>query len=652
METSHPHSVEHVAYTNRPPSAWAPLRRPLFRALWIATVVSNIGTWMHEVGASWLMTSLAPSPLMVALVQAATSLPMVFLALPAGALADVVDRRRYLIVTQLWMLVTAALLGTCTWIGMTNAWLLLGFTFALGCGAAMTMPAWAAIAPDLVPREELQAAVTLNGLGMNVARAIGPALAGLIVAAFGPATVFLLNAVSFLGVLAVLFRWRRIPRESTLPAERLFGAMRAGLRYARHSKMLQAVLMRAAAFFLFASAPWALLPLLVRQEIGGGPDVYGLFLTAIGAGAVVTAFFLPRIRTKLSCGALVALATIIYAVAALMLAQVRNVYALDAVMFAMGAGWITVMSSLQVAAQAALPGWVRARGLACFMVIFMGGMAGGSVLWGQVATIVGMPQALIAAAVGALFGVALTWRIRLGGHEGVELVPSMHWPAPLVAKDPEMDQGPVMIQLEYRVDATHTERFLSLMQAYREMRRRDGAFFWELFRDTADPSRFIECFMVESWLEHLRQHERVTVADRTIQEELKRCLLGEDYPRVSPTILRSLSLALRAAEWDVRLNLPIADQKRRTNRVIPTPTRLSASCALCVGGMVATVANAALAVSPEGPPKYQKLRYEDYRYLQDPSKRIDWFDPIKHVPLSEDGDNYLSFGGLIRERYE
>lgn len=289
METSHPHSGEHAAYTNRRPSAWAPLRRPQFRALWIATVVSNIGTWMHDVGASWLMTSLAPSPLMVALVQAATSFPVFFLALPAGALADVVDRRRYLIVTQLWMLVTAALLGTFTWVGMTNAWLLLAFTLALGGGAAMTMPVWAAIAPELVTREELQAAVTLNGLGMNVARAIGPALAGLIVAAFGPAMVFLLNAVSFLGVLAVLFRWRRIPRESALPAERLFGAMRAGLRYARHSKCYK--LMRAAAFFLFASATWALLPLLVRQEIGGGPDVYGLFLTAIGAGPSSPRFF-------------------------------------------------------------------------------------------------------------------------------------------------------------------------------------------------------------------------------------------------------------------------------------------------------------------------------------------------------------------------
>ena len=224
------HAIVEKTHEPPRPSAWVPLKQPIFRALWIATVFSNIGTWMHDVGASWLMTSLAPSPLMVALVQAATSLPVFFLALPAGALADIADRRRYLIATQLWMLVTAAILGVCTLIGITNAWLLLAFTFALGCGAAMTMPAWAAIAPELVSRDTLPAAITLNGLGMNVSRAIGPALAGVVVAMSGPATVFLLNAVSFLGVLWVLFGWRRIPRKSTLPAERLLGAMRAGLR--------------------------------------------------------------------------------------------------------------------------------------------------------------------------------------------------------------------------------------------------------------------------------------------------------------------------------------------------------------------------------------------------------------------------------------
>lgn len=534
------HAIVEKTHEPPRPSAWAPLKQPIFRALWIATVFSNIGTWMHDVGASWLMTSLAPSPLMVALVQAATSLPVFFLALPAGALADIADRRRYLIATQLWMLVTAAILGICTLIGITNAWLLLAFTFALGCGAAMTMPAWAAIAPELVSRDILPAAITLNGLGMNVSRAIGPALAGVVVAMSGPATVFLLNAVSFLGVLWVLFGWRRIPRESTLPAERLFSAMRAGLRYVRHSHVLRAVLLRSAAFFVFASATWALLPLLVRQEIGGGPGMYGLFLAAIGAGAVAMAFCLPRVRTRLSRDALVATATLLYAGTAWALAELRSVYALLAVMFTVGISWIIVVSSLQVAAQAALPEWVRARGLSLFMMIFMGSMAVGSVLWGQIASLFGIPQALIGSALGALLGIVLTWPYRIGGHEGMDLVPSMHWPAPLVATEPEPDRGPVMVQLEYHVDPQKLEQFLAIMPSYRQMRRRDGAFYWELFRDIADPARFVECFLVESWLEHLRQHERVTVADRQVQDELKRCLVGEGQPRLAHYLAESI----------------------------------------------------------------------------------------------------------------
>lgn len=277
-------------------SAWGPLRHSVFRALWIAALFSNIGTWMQDVGAGWLMTSLDPSPLMVALIQAATTLPIVILALPAGALADIVDRRRLLIGTQVWMLLMATSLGVCTLLGLTTAWLLLAFTFALGCGSALLMPAWAAIAPELVTPKELQAAITLNSLGINVSRAIGPALAGVIIAASGPAFVFLLNAASFLGVLLVLVRWRRIPHETTLPTERLLGAMRAGLRYARHSPVFQAVLVRTAAFFLFASAAWAFLPLIVRQRLGAGPATYGLLLGAIGAGAVAGAFLLPRLR--------------------------------------------------------------------------------------------------------------------------------------------------------------------------------------------------------------------------------------------------------------------------------------------------------------------------------------------------------------------
>ena len=505
-------------------SAWTPLRHRLFRGLWFATIASNIGTWMHDVGAAWLMTSLAPSPLMVALVQSATTLPVVLLALPAGALADIVDRRRYLIATQLWMLLTAALLSAFTLAGQTTAGSLLIFTFLLGCGTAMSMPAWSAITPELVPKADLQAAVTVNSLGINISRAIGPAIAGMIIAATGPAAVFLLNALSFLGVLFVLTRWRREPHISNLPAERLVGAMRAGLRYAWHSRPLQAVLIRSGGFVLFASALWALLPLLVKKELASGAGIYGALLACVGAGAVINAFFLPRWRNKLSSDRLVAAATIVYALVMLSVAQLRNVYLLGGAMCVGGAAWISVLSSLQIAAQQALPAWVRARGISLSMTVFMGGMAGGSLLWGQTANLVGIPLALSVAAICALVAAMGTWPFRIGAHEGIDFTPSMHWPTPLVEQELTLDQGPIMVSVEYFVNANNINVFQRLMNDMRRMRQRDGAYYWELFTDTADVNRYVEVFMVESWLEHLRQHERVTVADREFQQRIKDCL--------------------------------------------------------------------------------------------------------------------------------
>ncbi len=519
----------------RPPdkiSAWEPLRQPLFRALWIAAVVSNIGTWMHDVGAGWLMTSLSPSPVMVSLVQAATTLPAMLLSLPGGALADILDRRRLLIGAQLWMLLMAGLLGVLTVTGITTAWGLLAFTFALGCGTALTLPAWSAIVPELVPRAQLHGAIALNSMGFNVARAIGPALAGLIVAATGPGSVFLLNAVSFLGIVIVLLRWRRQPRESTLPAERFFSAVRIGLRYARHAPQLQMVLLRGGAFFLFASALWALLPLVVRRELGAGPEVYGGLTTCIGIGAVASALLLPRLRSRLTRDALLRIATLLYAVALLALATIQNIYLLGIAMLFSGAAWLTIMSSLMVTAQLALPEWVRARGLGLFMVMFMASLAGGSALWGQVAKLAGIPAALTLAALGALISLLLTWRLRLGGGEPVDFAPSLHWPVPLVEQEPEPDRGPVLVTLEYRIDPIRRQEFLALMQQLGETRRRDGAFMWGLFHDAAAADRFLECFMAESWLEHLRQHERVTVADRAVQEQINQCLLEPGGPQV------------------------------------------------------------------------------------------------------------------------
>jgi MFS family permease/quinol monooxygenase YgiN len=513
-------------------SAWSPLRIALFRSLWIATIVSNVGGWMQDVGAGWLMTELSSSPSMVALVEAADSLAIMLLALPAGAVADIVDRRRLLIVIQAYLMVVAAALGILTLLGETTAWMLLGFTFALGVGAAMMMPAWSAIVPDLVPGEQLAPAVALNSVAINASRAIGPAIAGLLVAAVGPWLVFILNALSYIGILAVLIGWRREHRRSTLPAERFMSAIRVGMRFVLHADALQVVLIRGSAFFIFASATWSLFPLIVRQELGRGPEIYGLLLTCIGAGAVAGAGLLPRVRARISRDALVAGASALYAAAALALAYVQNLGLLSVAMLATGAAWISILSALQVSAQLTLPPWVRARGLAAFVVVLMGGMALGSILWGQVATRIGIPAALTIAAAGMLLAIVATWRFKLGPHQVLDFTPTMDLPLPVLAEQPEPDVS-VMVTIAYHIRPDKRAEFVAAMQEVRKMRRRNGAYFWQLFHDSEDPTRFVETFMDESWMEHLRQHERASVADREILRRAKEYLVEGGSTRSS-----------------------------------------------------------------------------------------------------------------------
>ncbi len=513
-------------------TAWSPLKIPLFRALWLATIASNIGTWMHDIGAGWLMTSLSPTPVMVALVQTATTLPILFLALPAGALADIVDRRRYLLVIQLWLAAVAALLAVLTITGVTTAWMLVALTFAMGIGAAMMMPAWAAVTPEIVPRAELQGAIALNSMGMNVARAIGPAIAGIIVSTAGTGAVFALNTVSFFGVMAVLFMWKRESPATTLPAERFFSALRTGVRFARHHGPLQGAVIRGIGFFLFASAPWALLPLIAKDLVGGGPQTFGILVACIGVGAVFGALFLPRLRGKISKDVLVAGATLLYALAMLALASLTNMLALSVAMIVSGIAWICVLSSLQVAAQMALPNWVRSRGLAVFMATFMGSMAFGSLLWGNVAQQTTISTALWVASAGALLAVALTWRWKISGIEDMDLTPSMHWPCPAAHEGVTPDRGPVMVTISYKVNEAHRSTFLNIMRDLGHRRKRDGTFGWGVVEDTEQANRFVEYFMVESWLEHLRQHERVTNADRVLQDSVRGLLVEGSQPEV------------------------------------------------------------------------------------------------------------------------
>jgi MFS family permease len=504
----------------------------MFRAIWIATIVSNIGTWMHDVGAGWLMTSLSPSPLMVALVQAATTLPMFLLALPAGALADILDRRRMLLAAQLLGLVAAGALALLTWQGLTTPYVLLSGTFVLGLAAALSAPVYQAIVPELVDQKALPDAVALNSLGVNIARAIGPALGGVIVALAGTPAVFALNAVSFLGVLAVLYAWKRPVTESKLPPEHFIGALKAGYRYARHAPALQLVLIRAIGFFLFASALWSMLPLVGRRGLGLDAMGYGALLACMGAGAVVGALSLREARKHISVNRISIATTALFAAATCVLAFAPHVWAAAVAMLVAGFSWIGMLTSLNVAAQMAAPGWVKARALAVYLLVFQGALTCGSVIWGALAAKTSVHTALVAAALCQLAGLLLAFIWRFPSGAAADLTPAGHWAEPLVASPLEDDRGPVMVEIEYRVAIEQQRDFIAALRRFSKTRQRDGAIRWDVWEDAADPGRVVESFVVESWLEHQRQRLRVTNADRIDQETLHKFHVGEGPPIV------------------------------------------------------------------------------------------------------------------------
>jgi MFS family permease len=517
------------------PSARAAFRHRAFTVIWIATVVSNIGTWMYNAASGWLMVSLDSDALMVSLVQVATSLPMFLFALAAGALADIFDKRRFLIGVETFTTVLSALFAALVQFGHVTPVSLLLFMFLIGAGGALSAPGWQAVVPQLVPVADLAPAVAANSVGINISRAIGPALAGSIIGVAGIAAPFWVNAISNLGVIAALLWWRAPPaRADRLPAERFGSAMRTGFRHARHNPFLRATLIRAIAFFLFASAYWALLPLVARDQIAGGPGLYGILLGAIGAGAVGGAFALPWAKSRIGPDRVVVLASIGTALALVLfgLAHVALIGFVASLLA--GASWIAVLANLNVSAQVALPNWVRGRGLALFVTVFYGAMTLGSALWGMVANHAGLPLTLILAAAGTLLAIPLTRRWKLQAGAGVDLTPSMHWPAPIVTHQIDSDRGPVLVTVEYRLAAEKDRgAFLQALALLAHGRRRDGAYAWDMFEDTATRGLFLETFRVESWVEHLRQHQRVTHADRVLQQRIHGLL-------ERPTVVRHL----------------------------------------------------------------------------------------------------------------
>ncbi|MFC4167188.1 MFS transporter [Teichococcus aestuarii] len=521
---------------------FGPLLQPTFALLWGATVIGNIGSFMRDVASAWLVTEAAAGPAAVALIQAAATLPVFLLAIPAGVLADILDRRKFLLAVQLLLAAVSLSLMLLAQAGLASVAALAGLTFLGGIGAALMAPTWQAIVPELVPPRDTRDAVALNSLGINIARAIGPAAGGLLLASFGAAATYAADVASYVVVIAALLLWRRAKRAEDPLDERFAGAFRAGLRYARASRELHVVLLRAALFFLLASAVWALLPLVARQLLGGDASYYGLLLGAVGAGAILGAMVLPWLRARLDIdGVLLASALLTAAVMALLAFAPPRALA-PAVLVLLGMAWIAALTGLNGTAQAILPNWVRGRALAVYLTVFNGAMTAGSLLWGAVAEALGVPWTLWVAALALAASALVLRRIPLPRGEA-DLTPSNHWPEPLLAAPVAQDRGPVLVLIEYRVAPAARGAFLAAIHRLSAARRRDGAYGWGVAEDAADPALMVEWFMVESWAEHLRQHRRVARADADLQAELHRFHTGPEAPRVrhflaSQSILR------------------------------------------------------------------------------------------------------------------
>ncbi|MCW5556900.1 MAG: MFS transporter [Verrucomicrobiae bacterium] len=498
--------------------AWSVLNNRLFRALWLANVASGIGSAMHDTAAVWTMATLTTSATLVTLMQSMSSLPLFLLALPAGALADIVDRRRVILVAQIAALGVTALLVALAWTGKLTPGVLLGSTFLLGITVAFTTPTWSALLAEIVEKRDLPGALTLGSVAVNISRAVGPMIGGILLASTGPAAAFLLNGVSFLGIILVLWRWRRPPAPAGAHAERMLGAMVTALRFTRHSPVIQVVLVRNGLFAFFAIAPAALLPLIVRGKHLAAAD-FGLFMSAYGIGGILTAvFLLPKLRAWFSADQILGGATLLFGGAALALSFLHQRGLMTGVLFVLGAAWITCMATLAVAAQSAFPNWVRARSSAIHLIVMQGSLALGALVWGQVTMHSDPDFALRVAAGGLLLTLALTQALAVNPALQLDLTPSAHWAEHHLAVEPGDDDGPVVVSVHYEVPPEQTAAFSEAIARLRVIRLRDGAFFWALSEDLEHPGQFQETFHVGSWGEHLRQHQRATEEDRKVEE--------------------------------------------------------------------------------------------------------------------------------------
>ena len=509
-------------------SPWRPLRVALFRNLLIADLVSDIGTFMQTMGAAWLMTTLSASTVYIALIQTASALPFFLLALPAGSLGDIFDRRKLILCTESWMFVMAAILGVVTFSGHMTPWLLLALTLALSLGDAVESPAWRAIFPELVTKEDLTPALALNGIEFNLARAVGPGLAGLVIAAVGVATAFVVDAISFLGVIYVIFKWKRPVQKSALPAETITEASVAAIRYVRYSPAIRTLLVRSGIVIFFSSSFWALLPAVAKQ-LSNSPYGYGFMLGAFGIGAVLGAVVLQRARAKFSTEAVLSAATVVFGAVLLSTALLRNLEILCGLMLLGGAAWTVFMSLFNTIIQKLAPDWIRARVLASYLFVFQGSVALGSTLWGFAAQRTSLRWALIASAAGIGLSLFLQFPFKLPSAP-VDLSPWNNGGKPQVfpvqfAGD-AAELGPVLVTVRYVIDPAKAADFLNEIYKYQRVRRRDGATRWGIYYDADSPNTYLETFLVDSVAEHERQHDHFTVADHELEKRVQSYTAG------------------------------------------------------------------------------------------------------------------------------
>ncbi|MCT8174970.1 MFS transporter [Variovorax sp. Varisp41] len=524
----------------KPPklAALEPLKLPVFRMLWSTWLIANICMWMNDVAAAWMMTSLTTSPIWVALVQSASTLPVFLLGLPSGALADILDRRRWLMATQFWLAGTAIVLCAAIALDMMTAPLLLALTFANGIGLALRWPVFSAIVPELVPRPQLPAALGLNGIAMNASRIIGPLTAGMLIASAGSVWVFALNAVLSVASGFVVLRWRREHTPNPLGRERLISAMRVGVQFVWQSQRMRAVLSRITIFFFHSTALLALLPLLARNLQGGGAGTFTLLLAAMGSGAIVAVLFLPRLRQALGRDQLVLRGTALQSAATAVMAFAPNAWVAVPAMFFGGMAWITVANSLSVSAQLALPDWVRARGMSTYQMAIMGASAIGAALWGQVATVTDLQVSLVVASVTGtlLMLAALRWVTDVSGED--DTTPAKAGWASGPPSEAPQENGRVVIHVEFIIDPARAAAFHLVMQQTRRARLSQGAIGWELLHDIGEPGRYVEQIVDESWTEHLRRFNRATAADMALRERRLAFHLGESPPVVTRYVVR------------------------------------------------------------------------------------------------------------------